>query len=243
MQLSIIICTYNSAERLEKTLDSILSQDMNDFEVIIIDGLSSDGTIEIIKNYEKKFVGKLRWISEKDNGVYEAMNKGVKMANGEYLNIVGSGDWLESGALEKVFECMQENPNMDAIYGKTRIWDKDKKENKILQTLPESLPAQPMQHPSIYYKKELHKKFGLYDESYKIAADYLFCLKAFYSGKAIVKTVDVVANNFVMDGKSSILTKECEAENKRIRKELNIKTPIKIINPIKFIKKRLKFLQ
>ena len=239
MQLSIIICTYNSAGRLEKTLDSILSQNGEDFEVVIIDGASTDGTVEIIKDYESKFAGKLRWISEKDSGIYEAMNKGVKMAQGEYLNVIGAGDWLEEGALGKVFRAMADNLEADAIYAKTRIWDKDIKESKFFQTLPEILPTQPMQHPALYYKKELHNRFGLYDERYKIVADYLFCLKAFYFGKERVKLIDDVTVNFVMDGVSSICDKECEAENKRVRRELGIKSKIKIPNPVRFIKKRM----
>jgi hypothetical protein len=169
------------------------------------------------------------------------MNKGVKMARGRYLSVIGAGDWLEDGALEKVFKIMANNSEADAIYAKTRIWDKDLKEGKIIQTVVEILPSQPMQHPALYYKKELHNKFGLYDESYKIVADYLFCLKAFYFGRASVKLIDAVTVNFVMDGVSSNNTKECEIENKRARKELGIRLALKFPNPIRFIRKRLKF--
>lgn len=239
MQLSIIICTYDSVGRLEKTLDSILVQNIEDYEVVIIDGASTDGTVEIIKNYESKFNGKLRWISEADNGIYEAMNKGVKMAQGKYLNIIGAGDWLEKGVLSEILQSMGENCEVDGVYAKTRVWDKDIATNRVVQTSPDVLPVHPMQHPALYYKKELHNKFGYYDESYKIVADYLFCLKAFYFGKASVKLIDIVTVNFVMDGKSSVCGKECELENSRVRKALGIKTKLKIINPIKFIKKRL----
>lgn len=241
MQLSIIICTYNSVGRLAKTLDSILAQNVEDYEVIIIDGASTDGTIEIIKNYESKFAGKLRWLSEKDNGIYEAMNKGVKKAQGEYLNIIGAGDWLENDTLSEVLKNMKMNQKADAIYAKTVIWNKNGIENSIVQTAPEILPSQPMQHPALYYKKELHDKFGLYDESYKIVADYLFCLKAFYFGKSEVKLIDKVAVNFVMDGVSSVRDKECEIENKRVRKELGIRLARRFPNLIRFIKKRLGF--
>lgn len=241
--LTIIICTYNSGERLIKTLNSILLQNVQDYEVLIIDGASTDNTVDIIKDYEIKFAEKLRWISEKDNGIYEAMNKGVKMAQGEYLNVIGAGDWLEENTLEKVCELISINPEIDAIYGRTQIWDKDKKENKIVQTSPKVLPSHPMQHPALYYKKELHDKFGLYDERYRIVADYLFCLKAFYFGKSQVKLIDKVTVNFVMDGVSSVCNKECKEENKRVRKELGIRLAIRIPNPIKFIKKRLDFLK
>ncbi|KKR22172.1 MAG: Glycosyltransferase [Candidatus Moranbacteria bacterium GW2011_GWA2_39_41] len=243
MKLSLIICTYNINGRLEKTLDSLLDQTYDDFEVIVIDGASTDGTVDVVKAYEEKFAGKLWWASEKDSGIYNAMNKGVRMALGAYLSVVGAGDWLEKDVLQEIARCISENPQADAIYGKTRIWNGDMENSEVVQTSPEILPTQPMQHPAIYYKKELHSEFGLYDESYAIAADYLFCLKAFYFGKAVVKMIDAITNNFVMDGMSSNNAKECEAENKRLRKELGIKTSIKISNLIKIIKKRLRFLK
>lgn len=235
MKLSIIICTHNSEENLIKTLDSILCQSTDDFEVVIIDGDSSDGTVDVLREYEIKFEGKLRWISEKDNGIYEAMNKGVKMAKGEYLNVVGAGDWLELEALEKAFECIEKNSYPQAVQGKLRVWDKDLKNSYLLQTFPDSLATNPMQHPALYYKKDLHKKYGLYDESYRIVSDYLFCIKAFLIGKEKVIAFDSVVDNYVTDGISSIDTQRCEKENFRARRELGL-IPNRLM---RFIYKRL----
>lgn len=221
MKLSIIICTYNSAGRLEKTLDSILSQDAEDYEVVIMDGASTDKTLEIIKDYEIKFGGKLRWISEKDSGIYEAMNKGVKMAQGEYLNVIGAGDWLEENALKDVYDFISKNPKADAVHGILRMWDKSLKESYLFQTSQKDLKTQPMQHPALYYKKELHNKFGFYDESYKIVSDYLFCMKAFLLGEAISIPFDIVVDNYVLDGKSADIDL-CEKENFRARRELGL---------------------
>lgn len=243
MKLSVIICIYNVGNRLKKTLDSILSQNFDDYEVVVIDGASSDGAIDVIGDYEKKFQGRLRWVSEKDSGIYEAMNKGVRMARGEFLNIIGAGDWYEDGAFEKVFDAIKNNSDVDAVYGKTHIWDKKKENSRVVQTMPAILPTQPMQHPAIFYKKELHDKFGMYDENYEIVADYLFCLKVFYFGKATVKAIDAVTSNFVMDGMSSVKARECEKENKKVRKELGIRRKIRLPNPLRIIKKRLKFLK
>ncbi|EKE19228.1 MAG: glycosyl transferase family 2, partial [uncultured bacterium] len=184
MKFSIIICTYNAAKRLPKTLDSIFAQTYDDYEVVIVDGASTDGTQNVILEYGKKFSDKLRWISERDTGLYNALNKGVKLARGKYLNIVGAGDWLEKDALSGASECIKKNPQADAVYGITKVWDKHCEENRLVQTSPDVLPIQPMQHPSMYYKKNLHDKFGQYDESYEIVADYVFCLKAFYFGRA-----------------------------------------------------------
>ena len=236
MKLSIIICTHNSGERLRKTLDSILSQDADDFEVVIIDGASTDGTINIIKEYELKFNGKLRWISEPDSGVYNAMNKGVKMARGEYLNIVGAGDWLEKSALKAAYKCIEENPETDAVQGVLRIWSKDLMNFNLVQTSPKKLATVPMQHPSLYYKKELHNKYGLYDESYKIVADYLFCMKAFYVGRARVTPFDAVVDNYLLDGMSSNNDELCEEENIRARKSLGLNRFRFLRNIIMFFK-------
>jgi len=223
MLFSIIICTYNSKEKLPKTLDSILAQNFSDYEVVVIDGVSTDGTVEVIKKYEKIFLNRLRWISEKDRGIYEAMNKGVRMARGKFLNVVGAGDWLEADALKKISEEIEKNPQAKAFYGKTRIWNEKKTKNWLVQTLPKILPTQPMQHPALYYQKELHQSFGFYSEEYQIASDYLFCLKVFHFGKIPVISLDSVLVNFVSDGISSKKRWQCLKENWKIKRVLGLK--------------------
>lgn len=223
MLFSIIICTHNSKEKLPKTLDSILAQNFVDYEVVVIDGASTDGTVEVIGKYEKKFAGRLKWLSEKDAGIYEAMNKGVRMAGGEFLNVVGAGDWLEAGVLKKVSEKIEKAPQVKAVYGKTRVWDEKKTKSRLVQTLPELLPVQPMQHPALYYRKELHQQFGFYAEKYQIVSDYLFCLKVFHFGKIPVASLDLVLVNFVSDGVSSKKKWQCLRENWEIKRTLGLK--------------------
>ncbi|MFA5985757.1 MAG: glycosyltransferase family 2 protein [Parcubacteria group bacterium] len=203
MQLSIIICTYNVGQRLKKTLDSILAQGEDCYEVIIVDGVSTDGTINVIESYQDKFGKKLLWSSEKDSGIYNAINKGVKLANGEYLNIIGAGDWMEKDVLNKVYKRILQNNNPDVVYGKTRVWNAEMTTSYVKQTLPETLSKEPMQHPAMFYKRELHERFGLYDERYRIASDYAFCLKSLSVGKVAVKIVPEIFCNFVTDGISS----------------------------------------
>lgn len=224
MKISIIICTHNVGKRLEKTLDSILGQDFDDCEIVVIDGVSTDGTIEIIKEYEKKFDGKLRWISEKDSGIYNAMNKGVRMAQGEFLNIIGAGDWYEKEIFKKVSETIKRNPDMDVMYGRTRVWDSALENSYEKQTLPATLLKEPMQHPALFYRNNLHDKFGFYDEKYKIASDYAFCLKAFHQGKAKIKIVPEIFCNFVTDGISSKRRFLSLRENSQIKQEFGVKT-------------------
>ncbi len=238
MKFSIIICSFNSVKRLPKTLSSILAQNCKEYEIIVIDGASSDGTLDVIKEYEKKFCGKLNYVSEKDRGIYDAMNKGIGMAKGEFLVVIGAGDWFEKNAFEKATECIEKNPETDAVFGKTRIWDADLKKNEIVQTMPNELPEHPMQHPALFYKKSLHNKFGIYDESYNIAADYAFCLKAFYAGKTRVVPFDVVVSNFVMDGVSSNNQIRALRENKRALAEVGLRHKRYLIEYLTHYKKK-----
>ena len=94
MKVSIVTVTYNSGKTLQNTIESVLRQDFQDIEYIIIDGCSKDNTVEIIKNFEPKFNGRMKWISEKDRGLYDAMNKGIKMASGDIVGIINSDDFF-----------------------------------------------------------------------------------------------------------------------------------------------------
>lgn len=118
--LSIITVVYNDAANFEKTIDSIKSQHFNDYELVVIDGKSSDGTIDIIKKEEKNIQ---YWISETDLGIYDAMNKGIKAASGEYIHFLNAGDtYSDPYALQDIFI---DNKNYDAIYGEINLFDKN----------------------------------------------------------------------------------------------------------------------
>ena len=108
MKISLITVTYNSSRTLRDTIVSVLAQTYQDIEYIIIDGLSEDNTIEIIKEYEPQFEGRIRWVSEKDTGLYDAMNKGFRMATGEIIGIINSDDLIaETTAIEKIVRCFE----------------------------------------------------------------------------------------------------------------------------------------
>ena len=117
MKISLITVTYNSSRTLRDTIVSVLAQTYQDIEYIIIDGLSEDNTIEIIKEYEPQFEGRIRWVSEKDTGLYDAMNKGFRMATGEIIGIINSDDLIaETTAIEKIVRCFEANSSVDAVY-------------------------------------------------------------------------------------------------------------------------------
>ena len=100
MLFTIITVCFNSEMTIERTIQSVLNQTCQDYEYIIIDGASTDGTMDIVRKYEPLFQGRMRWISEKDQGIYDAMNKGIGVASGELIGIVNSDDYYEPDALE-----------------------------------------------------------------------------------------------------------------------------------------------
>ena len=210
MKISLITATYNSAETLCDTLQSVLNQTFKDVDYIIIDGNSKDNTIDIVKEFEPKFEGRLRWISEKDKGIYDAMNKGVKMAQGEVVGILNSDDFFASdNVLEKVNAAFAENPTIEGVYADVRYVDwndtgktvrmfsgKDFKREKICW-------GQMPPHPSFYVKRECYDKFGLYSLDYPICADYDMFVKMIWLGNIKTLYINDIFVNMRSGGTSS----------------------------------------
>lgn len=187
--ISIITATYNSAETINDTIKSVLCQTNKDFEYIIVDGGSTDETIDIVKSYESEFSGRLKWVSEKDKGIYDAMNKGIKMASGDIIGILNSDDYYTSDdilqTIADAFKCQ----NVDAIYGDIHFI-KDGVPDKCVRYYSSRLfspfwlrfgfmPA----HPSFYCKREVFDKSGLYRLDYKIGSDYEMMVRLFRKHK------------------------------------------------------------
>ena len=177
MKFSIIIATHNAGKSLNNTLSSILSQTNTDYEVIVIDGVSTDGSQTILKSYESKFGKKLHWISEPDNGVYDAMNKGIEIATGEWLYFLGSGDYFIDNEVLASVSGEINKYDADVIYGdiqwgETDIISHGKFSRARLVTLN-------MNHQTIFCKKTVFDKVGMFETKYQIAADYIFNMKWF----------------------------------------------------------------
>lgn len=182
MKFTIITVTYNSASTLCDAISSVLSQSYCDIEYIVIDGFSQDNTIEMIKCYESKFNGRLKWLSEKDNGLYDAMNKGFRMATGDIIGILNSDDLLaEVTAIEKVVDCFKSHKNIDGVYADLYYvsqYDTSKIVRHWISGKQRSFkrgwhPA----HPTFYVKREVYQKYGLFDLSFKFAADFELMLR------------------------------------------------------------------
>lgn len=186
MKISIITVTYNSSKTLKDTIESVLKQTYKNYEHIIVDGLSKDNTMEIVKEYETKYDGKLKYISEKDSGLYDAMNKGIKMAIGDIIGILNSDDiYAHENVLQEIVEKFKET-NCDGTYASLIFMDEEtmKKPQRIWNSPKGKLkngwhPA----HPTLYLKKEVYDKIGLFNLNYRIAADYDFMIRVMKNEK------------------------------------------------------------
>lgn len=187
MKISIITVTYNSAETLRGTMDSLLRQTCQEYEYIVIDGASTDGTLDIIREYEPRFGGRMRHISEPDNGIYDAMNKGFAMATGDVIGILNSDDFYTSDdILQVIVQTFDGHSDLDAVYGDIH-YVKATDLSKCVRYYSSSffrrwmmrfgqMPA----HPSFYCRKSVYDQYGYFDTSYRIAADFEILLRLIF---------------------------------------------------------------
>lgn len=192
MKISIITATWNSGKTVEDTVKSVLSQTYKNYEYIIIDGLSKDNTLDIVRNYEPQFEGRMKIYSEKDNGIYDAMNKGFQKATGDVLMLINSDDlFARPDAVEMVVREFEKHPEVDGVYADlyyvsqnninniVRVW----KTGQQKQMRYGWLPA----HPTFYVKRECYQKYGYFNLKYPLAADFELMLR-FVEGHGVKLT-------------------------------------------------------
>jgi glycosyltransferase involved in cell wall biosynthesis len=199
--LSIITINFNNAQGLQRTMESVINQTFSDYEYIIIDGGSTDGSVEMIKKYENKV---RYWVSEKDNGVYDAQNKGLEKAQGEYIQVLNSGDELASHTiLEDVF--LNKVYTDDILYGNMHIQNKNiQKKGYMPSRITKShMIKDTLWHPVSFVKRSFIKKVGLYNVQYKITADYDWFLRALFLHNASTYYINKFIVIFYEDGLSS----------------------------------------
>lgn len=178
MKISLITVTYNSGKTIADCMESVLSQNYDNYEYLVIDGGSKDNTVHIINQFEEKFNGRMRWISEKDKGIYDAMNKGIKMATGDIVGILNSDDYFTSTDIFQTVANSLADNHVDAIYGdihfiKEGFPDKCVRyySSKMFSPFWLRFGFMPA-HPSFYCKRSVFERYGLYRLDYKIGADY-----------------------------------------------------------------------
>ena len=204
MKVSIITVCFNSAKTLQKTIDSVKSQTYLDIEYIIVDGKSTDATVDIINSNEEVIT---KWISEPDKGLYDAMNKGVEMATGNIVGILNSDDTFYNDKTINDIVEFHNNTEIDASIG--NIIQHNEK-GKVTRTYssknwnPEKLKIGFMPpHPSIFFKKELFDRYGVYKLNYKIGADYELIIRFFLKNNIIWKYSGITTTSMLIGGVSS----------------------------------------
>ena len=187
MKVSIITVSFNSAKTIAETIESVLSQDFPDIEYIVVDGGSTDGTVDIIRQNENRIS---RWISERDQGMYDAMNKGIAMASGEVIGILNSDDtYMNAHVITDLMQVMQVQ-NTEVVFADLILVDPIK-QNKVIRYYDSGrfhpnkfkygwMPA----HPTVFVKRELYQRVGPFSTTYEIAADYEMLIRMLAIEKA-----------------------------------------------------------
>ena len=217
MILSVITINRNNATGLEKTLCSVASQTFKEFEYIVVDGASSDRSVEVIKDHESDFAH-LRWVSEPDKGIYNAMNKGLCMAIGDYVQILNSGDELASDdVVERMLKALDEKSNPDILYGnmiKAFADGKKVRDRGFAGEAPTMFGfiRGTLNHDPVYIRRSLFDKFGYYREDLPITADWRWYVEAIPFGGVIPEYVDIDVTIFDMNGISETQIERREKE-------------------------------
>ena len=226
--LTIITVCKDNVGGIKKTFNSILNQTIHDFNYVVIDGNSSDGSLNLILDYEKKFASRgipFRWVSEIDHGIYDAMNKGIMLDDSPYTIFMNSGDlFYGNDAVKKFYEEVARDKSIvDVYYGKTFCVGSGRKKSFAMpfyiveQT--KKITRMPTKHQGFFIKTSLLKQRP-YDTSFKIIADFEWCMYAFYSGK-VFKHLDWIVCSFDMSGISSTNLTEKYREATQARKRYN----------------------
>ena len=207
MKISIITATYNSAQTIQDTINSMRRQDFTDYEHIIVDGGSTDGTMNIVKaNAARYGVGHLKWVSEPDEGIYDAMNKGIAMATGDVIGILNSDDFYTSfDVLTAISREFERHPEVEAVYGDIHYVHKDDTTRLVRFYSSKRFRRWKMRfgfmpaHPSFYCRKEVYERFKMngrgienfrgdpdkayFNTAYRIASDFDFLVRTIYKGR------------------------------------------------------------
>ncbi|MEL6812985.1 MAG: glycosyltransferase family 2 protein [Bacteroidota bacterium] len=212
-KISIITVNYNNAEGLEQTIASVISQDLQDFEYLVVDGKSTDGSLEVIER-QASFID--TWISEADTGVYQAMNKGIRMATGEYLLFLNSGDVLyDSQVLRAVQEKI--DGGKDLYYGNLIFTSQGK---EMLREYPEDLRfsyflERSLPHPGSFIKKDLFERIFYYSEVFKIVSDWEFFICAICKEGMSYEHLNMLISRFDLEGMSNDPKNKAQIEEER----------------------------
>ena len=237
MKFSIVTVCFNSLSTIRDTITSVLNQTMLPYEYIIVDGQSTDGTLCVIEEYKDEFAKKNIWLkvlSEPDDGLYDAMNKGIELAKGDVIGIVNSDDWYEPNTIENANDVFEKDKKIGIVHGLMRrirhdgysylMAGKDIKRLRYYMCL---------NHPTFMVKKNVYEELGVFNTSYKLSADYDFTLRAYLAGVEFYK-IDYIMSNMRLGGVSDLRYKEGLKEKVIIQKQNGISSFSYILSYIAF---------
>jgi len=218
--VSVITVCLNAEAHIRSAMESVLGQSYASIEYLVVDGGSTDGTLDVIREFEPRFAGRLRWTSEPDNGLYDAMNKGLGLANGELVGILNADDFYELDAIARAVDAWRVAPDTGVLYGDLRTIDADGT-STVLET-PASVSAERMRssmtlhHPATLISARVYAEQGTYDTNYRIAADYDFLLRCMDADVRFTH-VNGVLTNFSLEGVSNKAVRAADREATRAR--------------------------
>jgi glycosyltransferase involved in cell wall biosynthesis len=248
MKVSIITVVFNNQKTISSAINSVLSQSHTDVEYIIIDGASTDGTLEIINQYRDKIT---LIISEKDNGIYDAMNKGIRIATGDIIGILNSDDLYNSNTiLEMINNEFLDDKNLKVLYGDLVYVDKNDISKIVRRWISCDYDTRFFErgnvppHPSLFLKREVYNLVGLFNLEYKLASDYEFMLRVFKNHSFKIKYIHQVFVRMRLGGATNKNFTNIFLGNMEILKAWKnnaLKTPILFI-PKRIFKRLLQYI-
>ena len=180
-KVSVITTTYNDAANLKRIMEQVAGQDYENLEYLLVDGGSTDGTKELIERIQKRLPGKVRWISEPDQGIYDALNKGIRLATGDIIGCCFDR-FADKNVLSRMVEVM-EREKTDGVHGDLYYMDGERIVRRWHQGQGSIRSGWMPGHPTLYLRREVYETFGGYKTNYRIAADYEFMVRILYQKK------------------------------------------------------------
>lgn len=201
MLVSIITPCLNSEATIRQTIESVLNQTYKNIEYIIVDGGSTDGTVDIIKEYVPLFCGRMRYVSEPDKGIYDAMNKGIRKSRGQLIGIINSDDWYEPDAVEKILRNMTGDRHQ-VVYGYCTIIENNHirgiSKNNHMMLARDMIP-----HPTCFITRNVYRDFGMFLTAFKVSSDYELIVRLYRSRKVTFTQVKEIIAHYRLGGASS----------------------------------------
>lgn len=227
--VSIITVVYNGVAHLEKTILSVLNQTYPNIEYIIIDGGSTDGTLDIIRRYDDRLD---YWVSESDEGIYDAMNKGIALATGEVIGLLNAGDWYLEGSIDYIIHMYQSFDNgqiTSLIAGAVKL----QLAHKVVIFAPSNIDIaqkMPLPHPALFVAKKVYEQIGVFDSTFQICADYDFLWRAFEHKIQCYYTHKIFTEMSLSGASGNYLLRNCEDHVVRMKHGTNkIKSFLKLL--------------